>query len=104
VQQGEIRPRLDAGSPVGYVVVLSGPRYLAAKKGRVVVCRVVPGVVPEDFTSVHRVRYRDSGGTDTIGVAVPDLIHWIPGSGLGEVAGQVTDLPKLLNTVGALFR
>ncbi|MFJ4654133.1 toxin [Nocardia sp. NPDC088792] len=95
---------MDAGSPAAYVVVLSGPRYLAAKKGRVVVCRVVPGVVPEDFTSVHRVRYRDEKGTDTIGVAVPDLIHWIPESGLGQVAGLVADMPELLRTVGALFR
>lgn len=104
MQQGEIRSRLDAGPVTAYVVVLSGPRYLAAKKGRAVVCRVVPGVVPEDFTSVHRVRYRDANGTDTIGVAVPDLIHWIPESGLGPVAGHVTDLPELLRTAGALFR
>ncbi|MEG8182570.1 toxin [Nocardia terpenica] len=104
MQQGEIRARLDAGSPTAYVVVVSGQRYLAAKKGRVVVCRVVPGVVPEDFTSVHRVRYRDDSGTDTIGVAVPDLIQWIPESGLGPVAGVVSDLPELLRIVNALFR
>ncbi|NNH72345.1 toxin [Nocardia uniformis] len=104
MQQGEIRPRRDAGPPTSYVVVLSGPRYLSAGKGRVVVCRIVPGVVPDDFTSVHRVRYRDPDGTETIGVAVPDLVHWIPESGLGEPVGTVSDLPALVNLVGALFR
>lgn len=104
MRQGEIRPRLDTGPHAAYVVVLSGPRYLSAGKGRVVVCRVVPGVIPDDFTSMHRVRYRDNDGTETIGVAVPDLIHWIPESGLGDPVGTVTDLPALQNLVTALFR
>ena len=50
VRQGEIRRRLDTAGPVPlYVMVLSGPNYLAANTGRVVVCRVVPGASPEDF-------------------------------------------------------
>lgn len=104
VRQGEIRPRLDTGTTTPYVVVLSGPRYLSAGKGRVVVCRIVPGVVPDDFTSVHRVRYLDADDTHTIGIAVPDLIDWMPESGLGEPVGTVTDLPALVNTATALFR
>ncbi|MFE6862041.1 toxin [Nocardia sp. NPDC057668] len=104
MQQGEIRPRRDAGQPISYVVVLSGPRYIAAGKGRVVVCKVVPGVVPDDFATMHRVRYRDENGVDTIGVAVPDLIAWIPESGLGDPVGAVTDSDALMRTVGALFR
>lgn len=67
-------------------------------------CRIVPGTIPDDFTSMHRVRYRDSEGTDTIGIAIPDLIDWMPESGLGDAVGTVADLPALMNTVSALFR
>ncbi|MQY18722.1 hypothetical protein [Nocardia macrotermitis] len=41
---------------------------------------------------------------ETTGVAVPDLIGWMPESGLGEPVGLVTDMPALLRVVGALFR
>ncbi|RDI61716.1 hypothetical protein [Nocardia pseudobrasiliensis] len=87
-----------------HVLVLSGPRYLAAGKGRVVVCQVVPGAVPDDFTSVCRVSYRDADGVDTIGLAVPDLIDWYPMSALGDRVGMVSDTTALIRLVEALFR
>lgn len=70
-----------------HVLVLSGAQYLAADKGRVVVCQVIPGAVPDDFTAVHRVRYQPENELDTIGLAVPDLIDWYPVSALGEPVG-----------------
>ncbi|MFI9509474.1 hypothetical protein [Nocardia sp. NPDC052566] len=105
MRQGEIR-RLVAAKSVApiYVLVLSGPRYLAAGKGRVVVCQVVPGVVPDDFTSVHRVSYRDADGTDTIGLAIPDLIDWYPVAALGEPVGAATDTAAVVRLAEALFR
>lgn len=105
MRQGEIRRLLATTSTVPiHVLVLSGPRYLAAGKGRVVVCQVVPGAVPDDFTSVYRVSYRPEGGVDTIGVAVPDLIDWYPASALGEPAGSVPDIGPVVRLVDALFR
>lgn len=104
MRQGEIRRLLATASAVPvHVLVLSGARYLAAGKGRVVVCQVVPGAVPEDFTSVHRVRYQ-SDGVDTIGLAVPDLIDWYPASALGEPVGSVPDMAPVVRLVDALFR
>ncbi|CRK59689.1 hypothetical protein [Alloactinosynnema sp. L-07] len=87
-----------------HVLVLSGARYLAAGKGRVIVCHVVPGAVPDDFTSVHRVRYQTEEGVDTIGLAVPDLIDWYPASALGEPVGSVSDIGPVMRLVDALFR
>lgn len=105
MKQGEIRRLLATGSAVPiHVLVLSGPRYIAADKGRVVVCRVVPGAVPDDFTSVHRVRYQPEGGVDTIGLAVPDLIDWYPASALGEPVGSVSEMGPLIRLVDSLFR
>lgn len=105
MRQGEIRRLLATASTVPvHVLVLSGARYLAAGKGRVVVCQVVPGAVPEDFTSVHRVRYQSEGGVDTIGLAVPDLIDWYPASALGEPVGSVPDMGPVVRLVDALFR
>ncbi|MGH8922502.1 MAG: hypothetical protein ACRD0H_29890 [Actinomycetes bacterium] len=105
MRQGEIRRLLATASTVPlHVLVLSGPRYLAAGKGRVVVCRVIPGAVPDDFTSVHRIRYQPENGVDTMGLAVPDLIDWYPVSALGEPVGFVLDMGPLLRLVDALFR
>lgn len=105
MRQGEIRRLLATTSVVPiYVLVLSGPRYLAAGKGRVVACQVVPGVVPDDFTSVHRVSYQPEAGVDTIGLAVPDLIDWYPASALGEPVGSVPDMAPMVRLAEALFR
>ncbi len=68
------------------------------------VCQVVPGTVPDDFTSVERVRYRDADGVDTIGLAIPDLIEWYPVSALGEPVGVVADTVAVVRLVEALFR
>jgi len=103
VQQGEIRQRLDIASPLPqYVLVLSGENHLAASTGRVIVCRVLAGVSPEDFAGFHRVSYTVEGVT-TIGVAVPELIAWLPRSGLAEPVGLVTDTHALRTVVTALF-
>jgi hypothetical protein len=104
VRQGEIRQRLDIGAslPSQHVLVLSGEHYLAAPTGRVIVCRVLPGVVPEDFAGFHRISYSVEDVT-TIGVAVPELIAWLPRSGLSEPVGLVADMRPVLNVVNALF-
>jgi hypothetical protein len=86
-----------------YVIVLSGPSYLADGPGRVVVCRVIPGATPEDFAGVHSVTYTDPNGVTTIGLAVPELIEWYPRSGLSEPVGLVNNMRPLLGLVHALF-
>jgi hypothetical protein len=103
VRQGEIRYRLDTSSATPqHVLVLSGPSHLAADTGRVIVCRVLPGVLPEDFAGVHRISYAVDGVT-TIGIVVPELIGWLPRSGLSEPVGLVTDLRPVRTLVDALF-
>lgn len=104
MKQGEIRQLLSTGpnAPI-YLLVLSGPRYLDAGKGRVVVCRIVPGSVPDDFTAVHRVTYQ-ANGVDTIGLAVPDLIEWYPVSALGEPLGFISNMAPMVRLAEALFR
>lgn len=105
MRQGEIRRLLATTSVVPiYVLVLSGPRYLAAGKGRVVACQVVPGTVPDDFTSVHRVSYQPEAGVDMIGLAVPDLIGRYPASALGEPVGSAPNMGPVVCLVDALFR
>jgi len=69
-------------------MVLSGPSHLAGDTGRVVVCRVLPGASPDDFSGFHRVSYTVDG-VSTIGLAVPELIV----TGTGDLAG-----------IAALFR
>lgn len=105
MKQGEIRPLLADISPTRrYVLVVSGPNYLAAGKGRVVACKVVPGVVPDEFTSVHRVSYRAEDGVDTIGLAVPDLIDWYPAAAMGEPVGHVSDMAPVIKLLTSLLR
>lgn len=82
--------------------MLSGPSHLAANTGRVIVCRVLPGAMSEDFAGVRRVSYTVEG-TATIGVAVPELVAWLPSSGLSEPVGLVTDMRPVLALVRALF-
>lgn len=103
VRQGEIRRRLDTGGPVPlYVMVLSGPDHLAGNTGRVVVCRVLSGVSPDDLAGFHRISYTVDGVT-TIGVAAPELIEWYPRSGLSEPVGLATNVQACLRLVHALF-
>lgn len=100
--QGEIRQRLDLETPTPqYVLVLSGNSYLSGPTSRVIVCRVLPGA-SEDFPGVQRVNYIVSGVT-TIGVAVPELMTWLPRSGLAEPVGLVTEMRPILGLVHALF-
>ncbi|WP_297619492.1 hypothetical protein [Nocardia sp.] len=86
------------------MLVLSGARFLAARKGRIVACKVVPRVIPDDFTSSVRVSYRNVDGMDAIGTAVPDLIDWYPVSALGQRVGAVNDTAALIRLVERLFR
>jgi hypothetical protein len=104
VRQGEIRllNAVPAGSPPP-VLVLSGAAYNLAGKGRVIVCKIVPGSVPEEFTTVHRVVYTGADGTDVIALAVPELIDWFPVSALSEPVGLVRNMRPVLATVGSLF-
>jgi len=104
VRQGEIRRRLDTVGVPWYVMVLSGPNHLAADTGRVVVCRVVPGTLPEDFVAgVQRVSYTDDNGVTTNGIAVPELIEWYPRSALSKPVGLATNVQACLSLVKALF-
>lgn len=104
MRQGEIRARLDRGVPGLFpMLVLSGPHHLAADGGRVVVCPVLPGVEPDDYAGVHRVTYNDPHGTDTIGLAVPELLTWLPASAFGMAIGYVRHMGPILATVRALL-
>ena len=84
-------------------MVLSGANHLAAETGRVVVCRVIPGAAPEDFTAVHSVSYTNADGMSSIGLAVPELVEWYPRSALSEPVGFLRDVRPVLNLVRALF-
>jgi hypothetical protein len=104
VKQGEVRKRLDMPAGVVFpVVVLSGNAYNAAAKGRIVLCPVVPGVSSEDYRTVHRVSYTNGDGTDAIGLAVPEMICWLPVAALSEPIGLMKDMRPILGTVHALF-
>jgi hypothetical protein len=85
------------------MLVLSGPSHLAADTGRVVVCRVLPGSVPEDFAGVHSVTYTNADGVSTIGVAVPELVAWLPRSALSAPVGLVANMRPVLTLVRSLF-
>jgi mRNA-degrading endonuclease toxin of MazEF toxin-antitoxin module len=103
LKQGEIRRRLDMPAGALFpVMVLSGKAYNKAAKGRVVLCPVVPGVSADDYATVHRVSYTDNG-TDTIGLAVPEMIFWLPVSALSAPIGFTKDMRPVLDTVQALF-
>jgi mRNA-degrading endonuclease toxin of MazEF toxin-antitoxin module len=103
LKQGEIRKRLDMPAGALFpVMVLSGEAYNKAAKGRVVLCPVVPGVSAGDYATVHRVSYADNG-TDTIGLAIPEMIFWLPVSALSEPIGFSKDMRPVLDTVQALF-
>lgn len=104
MRQGEVRKRLDMTAGVTFpVVVLSGNAYNEAAKGRVVLCPVVPGVSSHDYATVHRVSYANDDGTDAIGLAVPEMIFWLPASALSEPIGHLRDMRPILGTVNALF-
>lgn len=104
MKQGEIRKRLDMPAGALFpVMVLSGEAYNKAAKGRVVLCPVVPGISAADYATVHRVAYTDDDGTDTIGLAIPEMIFWLPVSALSEPIGFTKDFRPVLDTVQALF-
>lgn len=103
MKQGEIRHRLDTSSALpDHVLILSGRNHIDARRGRVVVCRVLPGTSSQEFVGTHRVSYTVDGVT-TIGVAVPELIAWLPRSGLSEPVGLVQNMHPVLAVVHALF-
>jgi hypothetical protein len=105
VRQGEIRQRLDTTVAVPqYVLVVSGPIYNTADTGRVIACRVLPAVPPEDFAGVHPVSYTNLDGISTIGIAVPELLDWYPRAALSAPVGVVTDMRPVMALVHNLFR
>ncbi len=104
MRQGEIRQRLDTIAAVPqYVLVVSGPIYNTADTGRVIACRVLPGVLPEDFAGVHAVTHINPDGISTIGIAVPELLDWYPRSALSAPVGLVADMRPVMTLVQSLF-
>jgi hypothetical protein len=104
LRQGEIRQLLSISSQIPqYAVVLSGPIHLSANTGRVITCRVIPGVARADFAGVQQVTYTGPDGVTTIGLAVPELVEWHPASGLGPSVGTVSTPHSLLRLVRSLF-
>lgn len=104
MRQGEIRRRLDTVAAVPqHVLVVSGPIYNSVDTGRVIACRVLPGVTPEDFNGVHPVSYTGTDGVSTIGIAVPELMDWYPRSALSVPVGVVADMRPVMALVHSLF-
>jgi hypothetical protein len=104
VRQGEIRQRLNTTATVPqYVLVVSGPIYNTVDTGRVITCRVLPGVLPEDSAGVHAVTYINPDGISTTGIAVPELLDWYPRSALSAPVGLVADMRPVMTVVHSLF-
>lgn len=79
---GDIAPRRDTDQDL-YVVVLSNAIHLAAGTGRVVTCPYIPGRIPDDsMAMVVAVKEPD-------GVALPELIQWLPIAALDDTIGNV---------------
>lgn len=90
ISPGDIAPRRDTEQEL-YVVVLSNVIHLAAGTGRVIACPFIPGRIPEEsLAMVVSVKQPD-------GVALPELIQWLPISALDAPIGSV-GVPALRET------
>jgi mRNA-degrading endonuclease toxin of MazEF toxin-antitoxin module len=82
IAPGDIAPRRDTNHEV-YVVVLSNSIHLAADTGRVITCPYIPGQIPDTALAlVVRVGQPE-------GVALPELVQWLPTAALDEPIGNV---------------
>jgi mRNA-degrading endonuclease toxin of MazEF toxin-antitoxin module len=85
VRQGEIWERGDRPT---LALILSSDLYNEAGPGRVIVCPVIPGepLPAEEFTT-------DVPITSPLhGIVLPELIEWLPVSGLTHPRGAVSIL------------
>lgn len=98
MRPGDILPRRDARNGI-FVIVLSNPIHLAAETGRVIVCPYIPGEIP-NATMAMVVPV-----TDPDGVALPELVQWLPISALDEPIGNIgpTALRETTAMVAALI-
>ncbi|HEX9834575.1 MAG TPA: toxin [Mycobacterium sp.] len=82
IAPGDIAPRRDSEHEV-YVVVLSNSIHLAADTGRVITCPYIPGEIPDRaMAMVVPVRQPE-------GVALPELVQWLPTAALDEPIGNI---------------
>ena len=82
ITPGDIAPRED-GSRELYVAVLSNSIHLAANTGRVITCPFIPGRIPDDAMAMVVLIGQPEG------TLLPELVHWLPSSALGEPIGTV---------------
>jgi mRNA-degrading endonuclease toxin of MazEF toxin-antitoxin module len=92
IAPGDICPRRDTSHEF-YVVVLSNSIHLAADTGRVITCPYIPGQIPDTAMAlVVRVEQPE-------GVALPELVQWLPTAALDEPIGNI-DITALRATTG----
>ncbi|WGI36183.1 toxin (plasmid) [Mycolicibacterium aubagnense] len=92
IAPGDICPRRDTSHEF-YVVVLSNSIHLAADTGRVITCPYIPGQIPDAAMAlVVRVEQPE-------GVALPELVQWLPTAALDEPIGNI-DITALRATTG----
>ena len=97
IAPGDIAPRRDTSHEV-YVVVLSNSIHLAADTGRVITCPFIPGQIPDTAMALV-VRVGQPAG-----VALPELVQWLPTAALDEPIGNIgtTALSDTTSLVTAL--
>lgn len=93
IAPGDIAPRRDTGQEF-YVVVLSNSIHLAADTGRVITCPFIPGQIPDTAMAVIVPVAQPEG------IAVPELVQWLPTAALDEPIGNIG--PNALRDTTAL--
>lgn len=98
IRPGDIVPRRDAKNDM-FVIVLSNPIHLAAETGRVITCPYIPGEIPT-ATMAMVVPVSNPNG-----VALPELVQWLPTAALDEPIGNIgpTALHETTTMVAALI-
>lgn len=79
---GDIVPRRDTDQEL-YVVVLSNAIHLAAATGRVITCAFIPGEIPSGTMATIVAVQQPKG------VALPELVQWLPVAALDEPIGNI---------------
>lgn len=98
IRPGDIVPRRDANNDM-FVIVLSNPIHLAAETGRAITCPYIPGEIPT-ATMAMVVPVSNPNG-----VALPELVQWLPTAALDEPIGNIgqTALHETTTMVAALI-
>lgn len=97
ITPGDITPRRDTDQEL-YVVVLSNAIHLAAATGRFITCPFIPGEIPSGTMAMIVTVQQPKG------VALPELIQWLPVAALDKPIGNIGDaaLAETTSTVTAL--